>query len=158
MRLVRHFLLFPTVVALGAHADPLDWGEGVVGFSGGMTGTEFNRPYLWNKPGGDWVDANGVAYGTTPFATRTYAGGDGATAHEFDVTSLVRKWVAGQLPQRGFRIEHARQASLTIFKWGTQEGARRAELIIDGRVLHAYRDSCADMSTALPECGWSREL
>jgi hypothetical protein len=159
MRSFTLFLFALIAFPHGVHADPLDWAEGASGYyTGGMTGSAFNHPYRWNKVGGDWVDANGVAHGTEPFAVMTYAGGDGATVHEFDVTALVKKWVAGQLPQRGFRIEHARQASLTIFKWGTTQGANPAELVIDGRLLRAYRDSCADVSTTVPSCGWSREI
>ena len=121
MRSCALFLFALIAFPYAIHADPLDWAEGVSGYyMGGMTSTEFNRPYRWNRVGGDWVDAKGVAYGTAPFAVTEHAGGDGALAHEFDVTALVKKWVARQLPQRGFRIEHAKQRSANDLQVGYQ--------------------------------------
>lgn len=47
----------------------------------------------WKRPGGDWIDAAGIAQGAAPFATlRLTAPGPASV----DVTALARRWAAGR--------------------------------------------------------------
>lgn len=48
----------------------------------------------WIHRGGDWVDADGMEQGATPFATATMDGAAVGTAIGLDVTTLVRQWYA----------------------------------------------------------------
>ncbi|WP_370571816.1 disaggregatase related repeat-containing protein [Methanomethylovorans sp.] len=51
----------------------------------------------WKPVGGAWFDANGVAQGTTPYASVTFPAGTvpDNKYYEFDVTQLVQEYVTG---------------------------------------------------------------
>ncbi|MGB3907975.1 MAG: disaggregatase related repeat-containing protein [Methanomethylovorans sp.] len=61
----------------------------------------------WNTPGGDWFDKNGVAQGTTPYASVMFPAGmvPDDQYHEFDVTQLVQEYVSGQYESTGFFLK-----------------------------------------------------
>jgi hypothetical protein len=59
----------------------------------GITWQYANMGYLlpWTNPGGDWLDANGVAQGQAHYATARVV--DGSPVR-IDITALARKWYA----------------------------------------------------------------
>lgn len=73
----------------------------------------------WEHPGGDWTDATGTAQGTTPFASAEIADATGEAAVSWDVTTLVKQWLAEEarptavvLAQRGGNVRfHSREVA-----------------------------------------------
>ena len=58
----------------------------------------------WRHPAGDWRDAAGAAQGGHPFAVATLRSGGPGRVVEWDVTALVRGWLAGDYPNRGLLL------------------------------------------------------
>ena len=52
----------------------------------------------WLRRGGDWTDANGVPYGDLAYAVESIRPTTTRQHIEWDVTMLVREWLAGQQP------------------------------------------------------------
>jgi len=69
----------------------------------GATCKYFNAGALlpWRRPLGDWLDADGTPHGPRPFASASIPPGDDARTVEWDVTPLVRAWLAGTAPASG---------------------------------------------------------
>lgn len=61
--------------------------------------TGFKLP--WQRKGGDWVDANGTAFGDEPYASVRLAARQGRQKLSIDLTSLVRSWLDGVEPAGG---------------------------------------------------------
>ncbi len=61
----------------------------------------------WNTAGGDWYDKNGVAQGSTPYASLTFPASKLADNkyYEFDVTELVQEYVSGEHTNTGFFLK-----------------------------------------------------
>lgn len=55
----------------------------------------------WQKKGGDWIDADGVAFGQKPYASERLAVRQGRQQLSIDVTSLARSWFEGAEPRGG---------------------------------------------------------
>jgi len=58
----------------------------------------------WITPGGDWIDKNGVSYGTTPYAKATHTFGSTDNVN-LDVTSLLQDYVEGKFTNAGFFLK-----------------------------------------------------
>jgi hypothetical protein len=105
--------------------------------------------YWEDENTGDWLDANGVAHGTTPYAVLNVPGGTSNTWIEADVTSLVNAWIAGTVDEyHGFKIGPTAGVGFST-NWSSRQGANAPELVIDGATtLTATADSFIDTSTA----------
>ncbi len=70
---------------------PEQWDPSYVTWNNRASGT------TWSTAGGYWYDKNGVAQGTTPYASVTFPAGTVAdnNYYEFDVTQLVQEYVSG---------------------------------------------------------------
>ncbi len=84
----------------------------------------------WTQPGGDAI--------SEPVASTTHAGA--GTWLEWDVTTLVDKWVKGSLPNQGVQVRAgAAIAGLTLSSSDAATAAQRPKLAV----------------TFLPPCGWT---
>lgn len=72
----------------------------------GATCQYFNAGGLvpWRHPLGDWRDAGGRSQGQRPFAKATVEAGSERRVIEWDVTRLVRGWLAGTYPNTGILL------------------------------------------------------
>lgn len=63
---------------------------------GGMTCQYFLAAagMAWQRPGGDWTDADGAVHGVKPFASADVARLKGAQPVEWDATPLLKTWAA----------------------------------------------------------------
>jgi len=70
---------------------PEQWDPSYVTWNSRMSGTP------WTAAGGYWYDKNGVAQGTTPYASVSFLAGTvpDNKYYEFDVTQLVQEYVSG---------------------------------------------------------------
>jgi probable HAF family extracellular repeat protein len=66
-----------------------------------------DKGIAWKNPGGEWYDKNGVAQGSTPYATLTIKGSNlpDNRYYELDVTDLVKEYVSGKYENTGFLIK-----------------------------------------------------
>jgi hypothetical protein len=86
----------PAPPVTGAHPDSYRlWHNG--GIKNGTTTTEFNKGIWlrWKRLNGDWLDADGVEYGQTPWVASVVPVKT-AGAVDIDVTALAQRWHAGQ--------------------------------------------------------------
>ena len=76
------------------------WIEGTQG----ATRDYYNRAahLEWRTFLGDWRDAKGAPQGNEPYAIATLVDDDKPGWIEWDVTTLVREWIAGKSPNKGF--------------------------------------------------------
>jgi hypothetical protein len=74
---------------------PIRIWDGKTGATGGMFNDSLKMP--WRNRGGDWIDANGIEQGPTPYATMVF----GAADQEVDITALAREWFAQGTPNSG---------------------------------------------------------
>jgi hypothetical protein len=83
-----------SAIALTAAAAPFDDGDG------GVTCRYYaaDARLAWEHPGGDWVDAVGVAQGPAAFAQTTVDARAGVQPVEIDVMPLTSAWVNGSVP------------------------------------------------------------
>lgn len=58
----------------------------------------------WGRPGGDWADAADQPYGSRPFDAKPVPPGSGRQVVEFDVTAIVRGWLAGRHRNAGLLL------------------------------------------------------
>jgi len=61
----------------------------------------------WTTAGGNWSDMNGVAQGSTPYASVTFPKGmtPDNKYYEFDVTELVQAYIRGDYENTGFFLK-----------------------------------------------------
>jgi hypothetical protein len=79
---------------------PVVWDENYVNWNNRMDGI------IWNNPGGDWYDKNGITQGNTPYTSVTFPTGAPDNAyHDFDITELVQSYVDGSYDNAGFFIK-----------------------------------------------------
>ncbi len=66
---------------------------------------------LWNTAGGNWFDKNGVAQGSTPYASVTFPAGKvpDDRYYDLDVTQLVQEYVNGIYENTGFFLSTNRK-------------------------------------------------
>lgn len=81
----------------------------------------------WANPGtGDWLDANQRPQGASPYATATVST-PGAVA--FDVTQLVRRWLAG-VHNRGFYLSSRQSWAMTFAGRANANSSSRPRLTV----------------------------
>jgi len=116
---------------------------------GGITGTHlYARLVQWKNPGGDWLDADGVAQGDRPFGevlVRTGQSGEIVV----DVTRLVVQGSEPSLVLRAF----ATSAMAPIFHFSSRESGQGPRLVVtyvDGATdsIPVMYDSECNLSTA----------
>ncbi|MCC7575779.1 MAG: PKD domain-containing protein, partial [Methanomethylovorans sp.] len=80
---------------------PVQWDPQYVSWNYRASGT------LWNTAGGNWFDKNGVAQGSTPYASATFPAGKvpDDQYYGFDVTQLVQEYVNGTYDNTGFFLK-----------------------------------------------------
>jgi uncharacterized membrane protein len=108
---------------------PEKWCEEHVTWEARETGT------LWQNPGGDWYDKNGVSQGSTPYATITIKGSTLPDNRycELDVTELVQEYTSGKYENTGFliktRVEDKNYIAFYSSEW--QDKNQRPKLTIE---------------------------
>ena len=109
----------------------------------GATCRYFNAGALlpWRRPLGDWLDAEGTAHGPRPFAAATIPPGDESRTIEFDVTPLVRGWVAGTAPASGIVL--GALSPSTAVDFGSRESASEPQR---PRLVVKFDDSASPVS------------
>ncbi|HML26610.1 MAG TPA: disaggregatase related repeat-containing protein, partial [Methanomethylovorans sp.] len=80
---------------------PVQWDPQYVSWNYRASGT------LWNTAGGNWFDKNGVAQGSTPYASVTFPAGKvpDDRYYDLDVTQLVQEYVSGTYVNTGFFLK-----------------------------------------------------
>ncbi len=80
---------------------PAEWDPVHVTWRSSASGTS------WAAAGGNWFDKNGIAQGSTPYASVTFPAGNvpDDQYYEFDVTQLVQEYVSGQYDNTGFFLK-----------------------------------------------------
>ncbi|MCC4768772.1 DNRLRE domain-containing protein [Methanosarcina sp. DH2] len=108
---------------------PEKWCEEHVTWEARETGT------LWQNPGGDWYDKNGVSQGSTPYATITIKGSTlpDERYYELDVTDLVKEYTSGKYENTGFlikaKVENRNYIAFYSSEW--QDKNQRPKLTIE---------------------------
>jgi len=132
---VRHLLSVVPLIAV-AYAAPTIAGERRADLFDGIDGATckyFNLGAVlpWRRPLGDWLDADGKAYGARPYAAATIAPGDDGRVIDWDVTTLARNWIAGTAPASGIVL--AVLSPKTAVDFDSRESAaeaRRPRLVV----------------------------
>ncbi|WP_333788043.1 disaggregatase related repeat-containing protein, partial [Methanomethylovorans sp.] len=80
---------------------PVEWDPKYVSWNNRASGTS------WDIAGGNWYDKNGVAQGSTPYASLTFPASKLADNkyYEFDVTELVQEYISGKSKNTGFFLK-----------------------------------------------------
>ncbi|MEM7604636.1 MAG: polysaccharide lyase [Myxococcota bacterium] len=127
-----------------AEAAPDDWAEG--GSDDGATRDFYNRGarLAWRRQLGDWQDRSGTLHGDAAFASARIDDTDEARFVEWDVTELVRAWVAGEIADRGFFLRGRGGGPIDF---SSREGEQAPELVIDGVTYLAVADTFLPEST-----------
>ncbi|AKB17354.1 MULTISPECIES: disaggregatase related repeat-containing protein [unclassified Methanosarcina] len=100
-----------------------------------VTWEERETETLWQNPGGDWYDKNGVSQGSNPYATITIKSSDlpEDRYYELDVTELVQEYTSGKYENTGFlikaRVEDNNYIAFYSSEW--QNKAQRPKLTIE---------------------------
>lgn len=137
--MIRSYLSLVIVTAAvgssSAWADRSDWAEGTESGTDGATRDYYNRAALlpWNHFMGDWRDADDVAQGNTPYATAHVVDDDTGKFVEWDVTTLVRQWLTGDVPNQGFFLRPlAGGGKIVLSSREDDQPDRRPSLVITG--------------------------
>ncbi len=107
---------------------PLEWDPKFVSWNS-RTATS-----AWTTPGGNWYDKNGVAQGSTPYASLTFPARTvpGNKYYDFDVTQLVQDYVSGKHKNTGFflkaRTENGNYIAFCSSEW--TNAAQRPKLTV----------------------------
>ncbi|MHC4960344.1 MAG: DNRLRE domain-containing protein, partial [Planctomycetota bacterium] len=147
----------PLVRKVAADAEPTtpvaDWTEGKRQGPLGATREHFNgaASLRWRNRLGDYRDARGKPQGPADFAmTRIEKNGE-AQFIEWDVRDLVRAWVAGQYPNRGFFIKGiAGSGKFRFLSRENKDEKHRPQLVVKAggkTVLAPVADTHLDGST-----------
>ncbi|MCC7576680.1 MAG: DNRLRE domain-containing protein [Methanomethylovorans sp.] len=80
---------------------PVEWDPQYVNWNNRASGTP------WSTAGGNWYDKNGVAQGSTPYASLTFPASKLADNqyYELDVTQLVQEYISGKSKNTGFFLK-----------------------------------------------------
>lgn len=123
----------------------------------GATCDYFNRGAggLWHRRGGDWLDADGKAYGDTPFGSAAVADGNPRAPVQIEVTALVADWLGKRRdPAYGMLVRSVgpRQGISDLGSRESPDRSLRPTLTLqfaDGsrRVLDAMADTYLDCTT-----------
>lgn len=145
------------LAAANAHGTPADPRAQLFDGADGVNCRYFNAGgrLPWRARLGDWRDADGVLQGTHAFATAVAATGAPGSAIEWDVTPLVRAWIAGGEPESGIVLAAVPPSGTVDFasrEW--QDAARRPRIVVtlEGDpaqvTLAPTADATLDCSTA----------
>ena len=132
-------------------AAPNDWAEGTAG-TDGATRDYYNRAARlpWENFLGDWRDARDQPQGDRPFAEATVADDDTARTVHWDVTALIRQWLAGEHQNQGFFLR-GEGGTIVFSSREHPAAAQRPKLVIRGEkgnvTLEADADTFLDAST-----------
>jgi len=137
-----------------ALAAPDDWAEGKAECEDGATKVYYNRgaQLPWRNREGDWRDAEGMQQGTKPFAVATIGIQKDAQPIEWDVTVLVRDWVAGKVRNKGVLLRNTKNTGTYVFhSREVVEAKDRPQLVLTmngkPRIFEAVADTYLDRST-----------
>ena len=107
---------------------PVEWDPKYVTWNSRMSGV------LWSNAGGNWYDKNGVAQGTTPYASLTFAGSKAPDNkyYEFDVTQLVQDYISGKYKNTGFFLKAKTESGnyIAFYSLESSNAAQRPKLTI----------------------------
>jgi PKD repeat protein len=107
---------------------PVEWDPEYVSWNSRMSGV------LWNTAGGNWYDKNGVAQGSTPYASLTFPAKTvpGNKYYEFDVTELVQEYVSGEYDNTGFFLKAKTESGNYIAFYSSEwsNSAQRPKLTV----------------------------
>ncbi|MCU4675544.1 hypothetical protein N7931_07830 [Catenovulum sp. 2E275] len=94
-----------------SYAYAISWSEGTCDdknriYSGANTDYANRGAQLsWRKKNGDWVDANGRLFGSSPFATADINAGQLIEPVQVDITQIVDKWQRNSIFNHGVMIK-----------------------------------------------------
>lgn len=77
----------------------------------------------WQKKGGDWIDADGKAFGEKPYASERLAVRPGRQQLSIDVTSLARSWSDGAEPRGGVFLRMVPGSKSGLADFSSKESA-----------------------------------
>ena len=99
-------ILVISVINWPSLASEFDWSESQ------STRDYYNRAasLKWRQRLGDWIDASGQLHGDQPFAVTEVPDRGAEFAIRLDVTSLVRAWLSGEIPNQGILLRSNRGA------------------------------------------------
>ena len=107
---------------------PLEWDPKYVTWNNRASGTP------WSTAGGNWYDKNGVAQGSTPYASLTFPASTvpGNKYYEFDVTQLVQEYVSGKNKNTGFFLKAKTESGNYIAFYSSEwsNAAQRPKLTV----------------------------
>jgi hypothetical protein len=138
---------------LAAPAAPFEDGEG------GVTCRFYaaDARLAWEHPGGDWVDAAGVAQGPAAFARTTVETRAGGQPVEIDVMPLASAWANGSVPAGTLMLRALTGAGSGTLNLVSREGGRSGPRLSvtwdDGR-----RDRLAASADTYMACPTHRSL
>ncbi len=101
---------------------PLEWDPEYVSWTSRTSTT------AWTTAGGNWYDKNGVAQGSTPYATLIFPASTvpGNKYYDFDVTELVQEYISGDNKNTGFFLK-ARTESGNYIAFYSSESSNAAQ-------------------------------
>jgi hypothetical protein len=154
VRLRLTFSCLLTLYASCAAAAVNDWPEGDESPATGATREFYNgaAELPWDHFMGDWRDQQGSSQGNAWFARAEVLDEDTPRFIEWDVTDLVRQWLAGEFPSQGFFLRAIGGEGTTRFCSREHPRASlRPQLLITQRnqihSLPATADTFLDEST-----------
>lgn len=145
--------LVTLTLCVPALAAPNDWVEGDAKQSDGASRDYYNRAarLAWNNHMGDWRDAADQPQGDRAYSTTKIEDTDTPRLIEFDVTSLVREWVAGTHQNQGAFLRAVKGGTIHFASREHDAKDQRPQLVItiDGkqRELAPVADTHLDRST-----------
>jgi len=107
---------------------PVEWDPKYVTWNNRASGTS------WSTAGGNWYDKNGVAQGSTPYASLTFPAKTvpGNKYYEFDVTQLVQEYVSGKNKNTGFFLKAKTESGnyIAFYSSDWSNAAQRPKLTV----------------------------
>lgn len=110
----------------------------------------------WQKPGGDWLDASGTAYGTKAYSTERIGRSRQAQTVSWDVTELVNQWSAGIRPAGAFflRVTNSEHSGIVNFASREDSAGRAPTLVLQWEDGNSERIGAAgDVHFSCPNHG-----
>ena len=111
--------------------------------------------FKWQNFQGDWVDADNIPQGATPFGLVQVQDLDQSQSLEIDVLPLVQRWVNEDVRNQGFMLRGATSGKLFVMSKEGALGQDKPRLIVDTNVgrfeLDVIYDTVLRASTYL--CG-----
>lgn len=140
-----------TLAATPAWAGPADWPEGSAEADDGATRDFYNRGagLSWVAYHGDWVDRDLALHGDNHWSRAVVDDTDTARYVEWEVTDLVRAWIAGTLPNQGFYFRPISGGRNLIFSSREGPAGQHPELVVVGTAGTTTLEPEAD--TYLPD-------